>query len=362
MLRVEGFQRRIGAFELCIDHWAIERGQYLVLVGPSGAGKTMFLETVAGLHELEAGRIWIDDREVTHLPPEARGIGFVYQDCWLFPLLTVRQNIDFGRRYHKKVNGSSSLRTEELAEMLNISGLLDRKPTTLSGGEKQRVALARALAIQPRLLFLDEPLGTLDPVMRESVAAELQRCHQSFGTTTIHVTHDHTEARMIGDATAVILNGKLELSGPTDEVFRRPRTIELACFLGCENLFKAVAHDGSTPENARVQLGESTFEVKSDVRGKVAICVRPEDVLIEHIEDGPGIGDLDGDSDEMIDFCGSVVDLSNRGAMVRLVIDVNDYHWIVLVSHSQQHRDRFTREDKVKLLIPSGALHLISKE
>ncbi|MHC4797466.1 MAG: ATP-binding cassette domain-containing protein, partial [Planctomycetota bacterium] len=249
MLRVEGLQRRVGVFQLRIDQWTIEQGQYIALVGPSGAGKTMLLETLAGLHRPDGGRIWIDDRDVTFEPPEDLGIGFVYQDCWLFPHLTVRQNIDFGRRYHPKSLGPT---TEELVDMLHITDLLERNPQTLSGGERQRVALARALAIQPRLLFLDEPLGTLDPVTREHVGTELQNCHRAFGTTTVHVTHDHIEARTFGDSVAVMLRGGLEQSGPTEEVFKHPRTTELAGFLGCENLFAAEAEP--IADNGRVKI------------------------------------------------------------------------------------------------------------
>jgi len=344
---------------LRIDQWTIEQGQYVVLLGPSGAGKTMFLETVAGLHEPDRGHIWIHDREVTGRPPERRGIGFVYQDCWLFPHLTVRQNIDFGRRYHGKGDAGVGSTAEELAEMLHVAGLLDRRPLTLSGGERQRVALARALAIRPRLLFLDEPLGTLDPRTRESVAAELQACHSSLGTTTIHVTHDHTEARMMGEATAVILDGTLVQSGPTDEVFQRPSTTELAGFLGGENLFVVDAAPAGLPDMVRVRLGDRLLEVRSDRTGRVAACIRPEDVLVEPAGDGNASG---GPRRTAAAFPGRVAEVSPRGAMVRLVIDTGDHRWVSLISRSQQRSCRFGEARAVTLHIPADVVHLIPLE
>ncbi|UCD30206.1 MAG: ATP-binding cassette domain-containing protein [Planctomycetota bacterium] len=361
MLRVEGLRRQVGVFHLRIDEWAIEPGQYLVLVGPSGAGKTMLLETIAGLHRPDAGRIWIDGREVTSEPPEALGIGFVYQDCWLFPHLTVRQNIDFGRRYHQKSGASPAPKTDELTDMLHITDLLDRNPQTLSGGERQRVALARALAIQPRLLFLDEPLGTLDPVTREHVGTELQNCHRSFGITTIHVTHDHSEARTYGDSIAVILDGKLEQMGPTDEVFRRPRTAKLGGFLGCENMYEAQAVPTAEPDMIKIDLHQTTFTVRSHKVGRVSLCVRAEDVLVERAAGKEGKDERD-DYNIAAAFTGRIVTVSQPGAMVRLVIDVSGRRWVSIVSHSQQRQHRFCEGNMVTLRIPNDALHLISLE
>ena len=246
--------------------------------------------------------------------------------------------------------------------MLHIGDLLDRKPQTLSGGERQRSALARALAIQPRLMFLDEPLGTLDPVTRERVAGELQNCHRWFGMTTVHVTHDHSEARMMGDAVGVILRGKLQQAGPTDEVFRRPKTAELAGFLGCENVFEAEALPGDSPAAARVQLGGVTFAAESDKRGEAVLCVRPEDVLVEPVGGDSGRGRVPGGPDTAAAFGGRLVELSQRGPMVRLVVDADGHHWVILVSHSQQRNYRFCEGDSVRLRIPADALHLIPGE
>ena len=274
----------------------------------------MLLETIAGLHPLEGGSIHLDGRDITRLPPERRGIGLVYQHCWLFPHLSVRQNIDFGRRDHRKATPPAD--TEQLADRLQIGTLLDRKPEGLSGGERQRVALARALAIRPRLLFLDEPLGTLDPVTREHVAAQLQGCHREFGMTTIHVTHDHAEARMAGDAVAVLLGGRLEQAGGLDDVFRRPRTPALARFLGCENLLEARAEPARPPGQVLVRLAETTFQVESPHSGPVVVCIRPEDLHVEAADDPtrPPTSDEDG---VLPLGCGTIVEAAPRSPSPR---------------------------------------------
>lgn len=357
MLRVERLRRRVGSFRLSIDEWQTGRGQYVVVVGPSGAGKTMLLELIAGLHAPDEGRIWLDDEEVTRWPPERRGIGFVYQDYWLFPHLTVRQNIDFGRRYHRDASGQG-LPTDDLAEMLHIAHLLDRKPFGLSGGERQRVALARALAIRPRVLFLDEPLGTLDPVTRERVAAELMNCHRAFGMTTLHVTHDHAEARMMGDAVAVILNGRLQQAGPAEEVFRRPETAGLARFLGSENIFEAQSKTDGRDGFVHVRLGEKVLEVRSLLTGTVGLCIRPEFVFVEA---QPAAGRGAGDGLVALGR-GTVVEAGQRGPTLRVVAEVDGRRWVSVVSRADDHRQRFTPGAAVSLSAPADAIHLIPLE
>jgi ABC-type Fe3+/spermidine/putrescine transport system ATPase subunit len=325
-------------------------------VGPSGAGKTMLLETVAGLERPEAGQIWIDGRAAVNLPAEDRGIGFVYQDCWLFPHMSVRKNIDFAKRYHRRKDRPEGPAVSDLAEMLGIGDLLDRRPRTLSGGERQRVALARALSIRPRLMFLDEPLGMLDPVTREAVAAELHNCHRRFGTTTVHVTHDHAEARSLGDEVAVMLDGALEQSGPSEEVFQRPRTQSLARFLGCENLFECEASASGIAGHVEITLGAQRLSTPSTVAGRAIACVRSEEVLIEPWAEGVSR------NAPTACFPGIITEISLRGPLVRMVVQADGVQWVSLVGRSRQDTERYRVGVKVAVVIRADAVHLVSAE
>ena len=215
MVRLVDLAARYGEFELRIADLSVREGEYLVLLGPSGAGKSVLLETIAGLRSLDSGQVLMDGEDVSAWPPERRGVGLVSQKPSLFPHMSVRQNILFGRRYagratrgHDNV-GEFDGRAEELARLLQVEHLLDRGVRDLSGGEAQRVALARALVTRPRVLLLDEPLGPLDENLREELAAELRRVHGELHTTTVHVTHDQAEARALGDRVAVMAEGRL---------------------------------------------------------------------------------------------------------------------------------------------------------
>lgn len=353
MLHIEQLERQAGTFRLDVESLTVEQGAYLVLVGPSGAGKTMLLQTIAGLHPMVRGRIWIGGVEVTHMAPERRGVGFVYQDSWLFPHLSVRANIDFGRRYQRRRGGRGvAMSTDELAEMLHIAPLLERQPRLLSGGETQRVALARALAIRPKLLLLDEPLGTLDPVTREHVAAELTRCHETFDMTTLHVTHDHAEARMLGDAAAVMLDGRLEQSGPTETVFGRPRTVALARFLGCANLHAGMAHAGAAPEVVSVRAAGHVLSVRGGRPGPVTLCVAAEHVSMRPLEDH-----------HRADWpTGTITQVAERVAGVRIVVRVGEHEWVALLGRAEQRRIRLAVGQRVRVQVDPDTCHLIPGE
>ena len=237
-------------FRLCDINLEIAAGEYFVVLGPTGAGKTVLLETIAGLHRPRRGRILLAGEDITHAPPERRGIGFVYQDYALFPHLSVAGNIAFGLRLRGMGRGEIEKRVAAIGRLLGIEHLLHRMPGTLSGGEAQRVALARALVIEPRLLLLDEPLSALDPETREGLQRELGRIHRELGTTTIHVTHDFEEAVALGDRIAVLREDRLDEGlregrivqvGRPEEIFRRPASEFVARFVGVRNIFRGQA-------------------------------------------------------------------------------------------------------------------------
>lgn len=223
-------------FELCDITFSMDRDDYLIVLGPTGCGKTMLLETLAGLRKPSAGQILLENKDITCWSPEARGFGFAYQDSLLYPFLNVKDNILFGaraRRKHKEIR--TLKRLNRLADAMGIAHLLQRSPCYLSGGEKQRVSLARAILTNPPVLLLDEPLSALDPQKRYSMQELLREVHQSEGLRIIHVTHDFNEALQLGTQVIVMNQGKILQQGKPYEVFQRPRSLFISNFLQNEN-------------------------------------------------------------------------------------------------------------------------------
>jgi ABC-type sugar transport system ATPase subunit len=199
MIEVERLSVRAGAFSLDGVSFTVPTGAYAVLMGPTGCGKTTLLEAVCGLKRVRCGRIVLLDRDVTHLRPQERGVGYVPQDLALFPTLTVRDHLAFALVVRRWDEVAVTRRVDDLAGLLGIGPLLARRPQGLSGGEAQRVALGRALAYQPRILLLDEPLSALDEDTRGGMVALLRSVQRATGVTTLHVTHSLTEARQLAD-------------------------------------------------------------------------------------------------------------------------------------------------------------------
>jgi ABC-type Fe3+/spermidine/putrescine transport system ATPase subunit len=234
MLKVENLTVKCGAFTLKEITFQVAHSEFFVVLGPTGAGKTVLLETIAGLHSPTRGRVFLGGRDVTLLPPEQRGISIVYQDYALFPHLKVKENITYGLRFRHEFRRTEK-NWREVVNLLGIGHLLARYPGSLSGGEKQRVALARALVTQPQMLLLDEPLSALDPGTRKEIEQELKKLHLALGLTTVMVTHNFGEVFALADRVAVILDGALAQVGTPQEVFRSPKSREVARFVGIEN-------------------------------------------------------------------------------------------------------------------------------
>lgn len=245
MIRTEEISFRIGTFQLQRLSINMAKGEYFVLLGPPGSGKTIFLECLCGLKKIESGRIYIDGREVTALEPRARGIGYVPQDYALFPHLSVERNIAFGLRAHGYQRRQTEAKVIETVDLLGIRHLLSRRIDGLSGGEKQRVAVARALVLQPKILLLDEPVCALDEVTREEVCAQLLRVQRRLGLTTIHVSHNLEEAFSVADRAAILNQGILQQVGPLDELLHKPNSKFVARFMRCE---KRLSSEADKPE------------------------------------------------------------------------------------------------------------------
>jgi multiple sugar transport system ATP-binding protein len=251
----------------------IADGEFLVLVGPSGSGKTTALRMLAGLEEVDAGAIFIGDRDVTDLPPKRRDIAMVFQNYALYPYLTVAANIAFPLRIARVPKSEREQRTREVAELLGLEPYLDRKPGQLSGGQRQRVAMGRAIIRQPSVFLMDEPLSNLDAKLRVQMRAEIAALQARLGTTTVYVTHDQSEAMTLGDRVAVLSEGLLQQVDTPRELYARPANMFVAGFIGSPamNLCEVQCDNGS------VRLGGVSFELPGDAGGRdVVIGLRPE--------------------------------------------------------------------------------------
>ncbi len=277
MIEIEKLRIELPNFTLQDVSLYVQKNEFFIFLGPTGAGKTLLLEAIAGMLPVTGGCIKVNGKDITRLPPGRRGIGIMYQDYALFPHLTVHENINFGLRYQKTKNKKSAQWVEWLMEHLGIQHLAQRSINNLSGGEKQRTALARALAVRPALLLLDEPLSALDPCFREEIRNILKRLHRESGITFIMVTHDFSEALSLGTRTAILNNGAIEQIGAVSEVFRRPATPFVAEFVGMKNIFPSAFRDTTAiVDKIEIKLGSPTGA------GKHYIAIRPEDIMIRN--------------------------------------------------------------------------------
>jgi ABC-type sugar transport system ATPase subunit len=254
-------------------------GELFVLLGPSGCGKTTLLRAVAGLVAIDAGRVRLGDRDITTLPAEDRNIAMVFQDYALYPHMTVWDNLAFGLKRHRVPKAEISQRIVHVTRMLNIDGLVRRKPHQLSGGQQQRVALGRAIVREPALFLMDEPLSNLDAQVRANTRAELKQLQRRLGTSTLYVTHDQVEAMTLADRLGVMNHGRLEQVGPPLEVYRMPATLFIAQFLSSPrlNLLQGeVIRDGG---EVAVRTALAVFpldHVGATASPRVQVGVRPE--------------------------------------------------------------------------------------
>ena len=279
MIRLENLSVKLKQFTLSGINLEVQRGNYFIVLGPTGAGKTLLLETIAGLRQSDAGSIFINDINVTRMEPERRRIGFVYQDYALFPHLSVRDNIIFGLKCRRARKAAISDKLAQLAGLLNIEELLERKPQTLSGGEKQKVSLARALSTDPEVVLMDEPISALDPQQRESVQNDLKNICKKLNRTFIHVTHNFEEAVALGDKIAVLSAGRLIQSGTPEEIFRHPNSEFVARFAMTRNIFAGFVTDDGCGGSI-FTIDNNKLEVVTELRGHLHASIRPEDILI----------------------------------------------------------------------------------
>jgi len=281
MIEFDRVSIALGNFLLDEVSLSIRRGDYYFIMGPSGAGKTIILEAIAGLLVPDSGRILQNGQDVGCIPPEKRRIGLVYQDYSLFPHMTVEKNIAFGMKMRRLPAPEIGRQVNQLMKQFEITHLAQRAPLTLSGGEQQRVAIARALAIDPELLLLDEPLSALDPITRERFIEELRSLHRDQGLTIVHVTHDRRDAASLGTRMAMIIDGRLIQEDQINAIFNSPYTERVAQFIGYENILKGtvVSCEG---ELCTVDIGKNRVEVVTGAKkgDRIALCIHADDITV----------------------------------------------------------------------------------
>ena len=265
----------------------IDAGEFVVLLGPSGSGKTTILSMIGGFAAPTDGRVLIAGEDVTDLPPAKRPTATVFQDYALFPHMSVRSNVAFGLAMRKVPRVERHRRADEVLQLVGLDGFGDRGVHQLSGGQRQRVALARAIAVEPKVLLLDEPLGALDLALRRQMQEELVRIQKRLGTTFVHVTHDQEEAMSIADRVIVMNKGRVEDMGSPSRVYLRPASLFTASFMGESNILTGEVVQ-AMPGVACVttKVGILTVPAQAAVGDKVTLSIRPEQLLIGGGDDG----------------------------------------------------------------------------
>ncbi len=300
MIEIKNLSIQLGEFSLKDINLSVQGQEYFIILGPSGAGKTVFVECLAGLHRIKTGEIWIEGKNVALLSPEERQIGYVPQDYVLFPFLSVAENIQFGLKRGKYDKLRIQKRMLSLADLLGITHLLDRDTLALSGGERQRVALARALATAPRILLMDEPLSALDVQTAKYLRLELRRIHQELGVTTVHVTHNHLEAEELADRMAIMSAGELVQIGKPDEIFFSPQNEAVTRFTGSLNILDCDSCRQLVPGLVEVNCSGLRIVIPHDESNMQKIAISPRDIYVSDVlPPGPSINRFKGTIDRI---------------------------------------------------------------
>ena len=341
MISAANLSARVGAFSLTDISFDVPAGAYGVVIGPTGSGKTTLLEVIAGLVPQLGGALALDGRNATREPPDARSVGLVYQLGFLFPHLSVEENVRYG--------STDPSFADEVARRFGVRELYARPVRSLSGGERQLVALARALARRPGILLLDEPLSALDPARRAGARRAIRAIHREWGLTTLHVTHDFAEAGSLGDVAVLLDSGRVLQAGPPTDVFRHPKSSYVAEFLGAENVFagEVISDGGGTV----FRSGALEMNVAGTAPpGPCHAILRAEEILVARATPAP--------SSARNQLRGRVVDIASAGPLWRVTVDVNGTSVVAALTTYSADELALAPGDTVFLTFKATAVHL----
>lgn len=342
MIKVDNCSLDLPGFSLEEINLEIEKGEFFALIGPTGAGKSLLLEAIMGILSLRSGQIIIDQKEVTGLPPEKRGLGILYQDLALFPHMNVKKNILYGIKYQDISRQEVDRRFNDLIERLRLRHLLNRSPTTLSGGEKQRVALARLLILNPVAILLDEPLSALDPMFQDEIKDLFKSLNTEMGITFIMVSHNFTDVFYLADRGAIINKGQIIQVGPVQELFQKPNSCFVANFVGVKNLFQIrINGNKAIMDDLEINLDSSN---KEDAN---FLALRPEDIV--------PVSDSCNNFDNS--FIGTMTRLVCKGFYFEIGIRVGRAEFQAIWSRYLVEQYNLSIGDKIEIAFSANSVH-----
>ena len=327
--------------DLILDNLSLDinEKEFVTLLGPSGCGKTTTLRILGGFVTPDSGDVLFEGKKINDVPPYERQINTIFQKYALFPHLNVFENIAFGLRVQKKPEQEIKKTVNEMLELVNLKGFGKRNINSLSGGQQQRVSIARALAVKPRVLLLDEPLGALDLKLRKDMQVELKNIQQRLGITFVYVTHDQEEALSMSDTVVVMDNGRIQQIGTPLDIYNEPENAFVADFIGESNII-----DGIMLDDLKVSIAGKVFECLDTGFSKnepVDVVIRPEDVDVVSIEKGM--------------ISGEVTSVTFKGVHFEIIVDINGFKWMI------QTTDFVPVGSKIGLYIEPDAIHIMKK-
>ncbi len=345
MLEIKNLLVRLGDTQVEIPHLHVEKGDYVAIMGTTGAGKTVLIETIAGFHPVQRGEILIEGKKINGLPPNKRGIAVVYQDYMLFPHMTVRENIGYPLKMRGKYDEA---KIKRYAELLEVEHLLDRYPRTLSGGEMQRVAIARALTMEPKVLLLDEPFSSLDIKTRERARRIVVDAIAQLGSTVIHITHDFETAWLMANKVGIMHNGRLMQFGEIEEIFSRPNLDFVADFVDTNILAGEVI--GERDSLTAVKVGNVVIYTSDRARGKVHLSIRPESIIISSRKIVSSMRN---------ELRGKIVRLERRGNVIRVFLDLGTFTLVSVLTPNAVHALSLSENSDVFVYFKASSVHIL---